>query len=206
MGLNIQNLTNQNISFEATSFSAQGHHLTARALIPAGQTVDVATFLPKGMTHQQLAQSRQVLDEFNRVGGPRYNLVPTGVTAAKLLSQLTANYNLGVTQTTGAAVTTPGLFFGAATRAGQATKLRITTVKAIAVGESLNVTTLNQNGVNILPSTLTLPASSTARSFVEAVLNSPVSDGDVFEGIITYTAGGGPTIGAVRYEVIIATQ
>jgi hypothetical protein len=206
MGLNIQNLYTQNISFEATAMSLQGHHLTVRCEVPVGQTVALDKFMPLGMTFEMLAQSQAVINEFNRVGGARYALIPTPNTNQDV--NLSAFSGLGATQAAAATVASPGLYLGTANRAGQAIKLRLTTQKAVAVGESWAATALNQNGV-LVPgfTTLTIPASSAARFFIDEVLvNVPVNDGDVFELVVAYTAGGGPTMGAVRAEVTLAYQ
>jgi len=203
MGINVSNPQSTQLSLELRVVSMQGHHLTIRCKVPPASTIALDPFIPFGVTFDNLAASPEYQAEITRVGGPRWTLIPTG--AINLPDPVADFHVLKVIAPTGVQAT--GIFLGAAQRAGQVAKMRVTSQKALGVNEALTVLNVLQNGVGILPTALVCQGTAAARSTFEMLLSGVTcADKDVFEMTTVYTGGAAPTIGAVEYELKILTQ
>jgi hypothetical protein len=197
--VSVKNNTSYPLSFEATIAPK-----VVRASIAAGATASVP--LPIGVTAEDLATSPEVKAENAKVS-PNFSVTSPPQTG--LVGNLTDVEILRASQAVAATVAAPGLQLGMVNRGGQLYKLRVISPVASAAGESWVITQLRKNGTNVLAANLTLAASTAARTVVEVDLTSlglTAADGDVFDCLVTYTAGGGPTpLANLQVSLVIAS-
>jgi hypothetical protein len=161
--VNVQNLTGDDYSIDASIFSLQGNFMQVRANIPGGQTVTVQ--LPNGASYSTFVASEVIQTELTRVGGPRLAFTPGPTTAATGLLGAFDTYQ--ATSANPPVGTTTLTLTQSTSRAGALLKIRITSLTASAAGETYTISALDVNGTNVLEGTVVEWPASTPAGFID---------------------------------------